>query len=149
MLAYQSVFRALDKQEQLVEELRARAGLVLASSSLAVSFLGGQGLGGPGAPDLALAALVCFVASVGAAVFVLVPKSGLTFSPLATEVIEGLFEFRDDPGELHRRAADVLERFWESNDTVIHRVGFAFSVAAAALCFEVVALALLLGGTLI
>jgi hypothetical protein len=39
-LAYESALRALDKQEQLLAELRARTGLLLAASSLAASFLG-------------------------------------------------------------------------------------------------------------
>jgi len=37
-LAYESSLRALDKQEQLLAELRARTGLLLAASSLAASF---------------------------------------------------------------------------------------------------------------
>jgi hypothetical protein len=148
-LAYESALRALDKQERVVEELRARAGLILGASSLAVSLLGGQGLGRPGHHGLVLVALVCFVASVGAAIVVLVPNDGFTFSPLATEVIEGLFEFRGDRRELYRQAADALERLWERNDAIIHRASIAFSIAAAALCVEVVSLALLLSGTLI
>jgi hypothetical protein len=39
-LAYDAALRALDKQERLVEELRARTRVLLAASSLVVSFLG-------------------------------------------------------------------------------------------------------------
>jgi hypothetical protein len=39
-LAYDASLRRLDKQEQLLEELRARTGLLLAAASLAASFLG-------------------------------------------------------------------------------------------------------------
>jgi hypothetical protein len=39
-LAYDSALRALDKQEKVLEELRARTGILLATSSLAASFLG-------------------------------------------------------------------------------------------------------------
>ncbi|MBS1886948.1 MAG: hypothetical protein JSU06_07135 [Actinobacteria bacterium] len=68
-LAYESALRALDKQERLVGELRARAGVVLAASSLAVSFLGGRALGGPGPVGLAHLAITCFVVSAGAGIF--------------------------------------------------------------------------------
>jgi hypothetical protein len=148
-LAYDSALRALDKQEHLVEELRARGAVILAASSLAVSFLGRRGFAGPGPEGLALVVLVCFVASVGAAVFVLMPKKSLRFSIPASDVIAYLFDFRDAPGELFRRAADLLDRLWEQNDATIHRVGRALFIAATALCLEVACLAALLGGTLV
>jgi hypothetical protein len=97
-LAYDSALRALDKQERLVEELRARAGVVLAASSLAVSFLGGRGSGGPGAVVLGAAA---------------------------------------------------LDRFWERNEAVVYRLARSLSIAVAALGIEVLALAALLGATII
>jgi hypothetical protein len=39
-LAYDASLRSLDKQEQVLDELRARTGLLIATSSLAASFLG-------------------------------------------------------------------------------------------------------------
>jgi hypothetical protein len=41
-IAYESAVRALDKQETVLEELRARTGVLLAASSLAASLLGGR-----------------------------------------------------------------------------------------------------------
>ena len=148
-LAYDSAVRALDKQERLVEELRARAGVVLAASSLAVSFLGGRGFGGPGSVVLAVLALLSFVVSVSAAVVVLLPWHDFRFSPSGSDFMENLTEFRDDPGELFRRAADVLDRLWERNDPVAYRLGRWLSIAITALGIEVVVLAALLGGNII
>lgn len=151
-LAYDSALRALDKQERLVEELRARAGVVLASSSLAVSFLGSRVFSGVGSVGLAAVALLSFALSVGATVFVLTPWHDLTFSLPASDVMSNLFDFCDDPDELLHRAADVLDRFWDQNDTAVRRIGRAFSLAAVALGVEVVALAALaalLGGTIL
>ena len=148
-LAYESALRALDKQERLVEELRARTGIVLAASSIAVSFVGGRALAGPGAIGLALLAIACFVVSVGAAIFLLLPKSRLVFAAPAAGVITGLFAFSDDPAELYRRAADNLDRAWEGNDAIVHRLSVAFGIALCAIGVEVVALAALLGGTLV
>jgi hypothetical protein len=39
-LAYEEAVRGLDKQETLLEALRARTGVLLAASSIATSFLG-------------------------------------------------------------------------------------------------------------
>jgi hypothetical protein len=148
-LAYDSALRALDKQERLVEELRARASVVLAASSLAVTFLGGRGFGGPGPVALAVLALLSFVVSVSAAAFVLLPRYDLKFSVSASGVISNLAEFRDDPGGLLARAADFFDRLWEQNVPVVHRLGQVLSVAVAALGIEVLALAALLGATII
>ncbi|HEY2479590.1 MAG TPA: hypothetical protein VGI17_12785 [Solirubrobacterales bacterium] len=148
-LAYEFALRALDKQERLVEELRARAGVVLAASSLAVSFLGGRGLAGPGPVGLALLSIFCFVVSVGAAIFLLLPKPGLAFTATAASVLDGLSAFRGDPAELYRRAGNNLDRVWAANDAAIRRLSAAFAIALCALGVEVVALAALLGGTLI
>jgi hypothetical protein len=41
-IAYQTALRALDVQERGVEQLRARAGTLLAASSVTASFLGAQ-----------------------------------------------------------------------------------------------------------
>jgi hypothetical protein len=63
--------------------------------------------------------------------------------------MSNLFEFREDRDELLHRAADVLDRFWEQNDAAVRRIGRAFSLAAVALGVESVALAALLGGTIL
>jgi hypothetical protein len=39
-IAYESAVRALDKQERVLEQLRARTGIVLGASSVAASLLG-------------------------------------------------------------------------------------------------------------
>ena len=148
-LAYDSALRALDKQERLVEELRARAGIVLAASSLAVTFLGGRGFGGPGPVALAAVAMLSFVVSVSAVAFVLLPRFGLRFSASASGVISSLTEFRGDPGGLMARAADFFDRLWEQNDPIVYRLGRALSIAIVALGIEVLALSVLLGATIL
>jgi len=56
-LAYEAALRSLDKQEGLLEELRARTGVLLAASSLAASFLGQQAFKSPSPHGLAIAVL--------------------------------------------------------------------------------------------
>ena len=53
---------------------------------------------------------------------------------------EGLFEVRDDLGEVYRRLAYDLDRFWEDNDSELQRHFRAFRFAAGALAVEIVVL---------
>lgn len=147
-LAYESALRALDKQERLVEEMRARTGLVLAASSVAASLLGRTDVEGLGPDGLALLAIVCFTVSVGAAVYVLLPRADTRFSVRGISFFEALAD-SEDSAELLWRAATDLDRLWTGNDAAIRSMTWAFSIAAMALGVEVGALALLLGDTLI
>jgi hypothetical protein len=51
--------------------------------------------------------------------------------------------------EVYRRLTYDLDRFWESNDTLIQRLRQAFTIAAIALAVEVLDLASLLGGNIL
>jgi hypothetical protein len=57
-LAFEQSQRRLDKQERVLEELRARTAILLAASSLAASFLGKEAFGGSGGDVLAIVAAV-------------------------------------------------------------------------------------------
>jgi hypothetical protein len=147
-IAYELAVRALDKQERVLEELRARIGIVLGASSLVVSLLGGAAFDGPRSILLLAVALAAFVISLGASLVVLLPREGLVFSLNGPGAYERLYDFRDDVDELHRRLAYELQRFWERNDRRLAPVRRAFRVAAYALAAEVVALLVLASGTL-
>lgn len=86
-LAYEASLRRLDKQEQLLEELRARTGLLLAAASLAASFLGRPALD---ADPVLLAglALLAFAVSMGASLYVLLPKKNLVFAVIGSRLYE-------------------------------------------------------------
>lgn len=138
-LSYEASLRSLDKQEGLLDELRARTGLLIAASSLAASFLGQPALAHAGTA-LVVLALLAFALSVGSSLYVLMPKRGLVFSLAGSVLYEGLFDFRDDMAEVYRRVTYELDRFWESNDVRLQRLFLAFRVAAIALGVEVVLL---------
>ncbi len=144
-LAYEAALRGLDKQEGLLEELRARTGVLLAASSLAASFLGQQAFQDPSPRGLVIAALVAFVVSIGASVFILLPKKKLIFAESGAGLYEGLYAVRDDMREVYRRLAYDLDRFWDSNDLKIQWLTRAYTVAAGALVIEILSLAALLG----
>jgi hypothetical protein len=135
-IAHEAASRALDKQERVLEELRSRTGMLAAVSSLAVSFLGRSAL--EEAHDVVVVvALAAFAVSIAASIYVLLPKSTLYFALSGPAVFEELYEFREDVGEIHRRLAYDMHRFWEENDAVLQRLFLAFRIAAAGLVVEV------------
>lgn len=148
-LAYEAALRGLDKQERLLEELRNRTGVLLAASSLAASFLGQQAFQDPSPRGLAISALFAFVISIGASVYVLMPKEELYFSEAGAGLYEGLYDIRDDLAEVYRRLAYELDRFWDSNDKAIAMLSRTCRLAASALVIEVLALVALMGDTII
>jgi hypothetical protein len=147
-IAYELAVRALDKQEKVLEELRARTGILLGASSLVVSLLGGAALDGPRSILLLAVALAAFVISLGASLFILLPREGFVFSLNGPEAYEGLYEFRDDLAELHRHLAYDLQSFRDRNDLRLKPVRRAFGVAAYALVAEVIALLVFAGDRL-
>jgi hypothetical protein len=147
-VAYEAALRSLDKQDELLSELRARTAIVVAVSSVAASFLGEPAFV-EGSVAFAVLALLAFVVSVAASLYVLLPKGNLVFSLVGARVYEGLFAFEGDTREIYRRLAYDLDRFWEANDPVIRRLIRAFSVAVVGLAAEIGLLLAALAGTLL
>jgi hypothetical protein len=147
-LAYETALRGLDKQEELLRELRSRTGVLLAAASLAASFLGTDAFQDPSSVVLVAFALVAFITSIGASVYILTPKGELTFSQAGSGLYEGLFAYREDLAEVYRPLAYDLDRFWDSNDEGIARLFLAFRVAAVALVLEILFLVGLVSGSI-
>ena len=140
-LAYEAAQRALDKQERLLEELRSRTGLLLAAASLAASFLGREAFDRDPKRGLALLAVVTFLLAVGASVYILLPKRDkFVFALVGAGLYEGLYAVRQDLGEVYRRLAYDLDRFWDDNDAELQKLFTSFRVAAAALSAEILVL---------
>jgi hypothetical protein len=148
-LAYEEARRALDKQEQLLEEMRARTGMLIAASSLAASFLGPQAFLQPGPRSLVFVALTAFVLTLGTSVFLLLPKKSLAFSTAGGGVYKDFYGIREDMAEVYRQLAYGLDEYWKSNEGEMVRLGRAFALASGALIAEILSLAVLLGASLI
>lgn len=146
-IAYDNAMRALDKQERVLEELRARTGVLLAAASLAVSLLGNSAFEGPRPVAVVAVALAAFFVTFAASLFVLVPRQ-FVFALEGTRVYEELFAFRDDPAEVHRLLAYDMERFWAENDERITPARRALHIAAWSLGVEMLALTALAAGIL-
>jgi hypothetical protein len=147
-LAFDAALRALDKQEALLDELRSRTGALLAASALAASFLGGEAFKDP-SPVPAAVALIAFVTSIGASVFILVPRrDGFTFSLSGPGLYEALYALRDDLAEVYRRLSYDLLGFWESNDSRLQPLFRAYRLGATGLVVEILALVGLVSGSI-
>jgi hypothetical protein len=146
-LAFEASLRRLDKQEQSLGEIRARTGLILAASSLGASFLARPALDADPI-GLALLALLAFGVSVGASLYVLLPKKELVFSLIGSRTYEELYEFRENVEEVHRRLAYDLDRFWDANDSAMQGLLWWFRVATGALAAEIAILLTALTGSL-
>jgi hypothetical protein len=116
-------------------------GLLLAAASLAVSFLGREAFDRDPKRGLALHAVVTFVLAVGASVYILLPKRDkFVFALVGAGLYEGLYAVRQDLGEVYRRLAYDLDRFWDDNDAELQKLFASFRVAAAALSAEILVL---------
>ncbi len=147
-LAYRSSAQALVQQEAGLNELRSRPGTLLAANAVTASFLGAAALK-RGSPDTAAAlAVVCFALSLGTALYILLPRSGLRFSVSGSVLYEALYDCGEDAEEIHRRTAYWLEEFWSANQVTIDRRYPFFTMAVVTLALELVLWAADLTGTL-
>jgi hypothetical protein len=135
-LAYELSRSALERQEHVLDELRARTGTLGAASSIAASFLGAQAAGETG--FLTILAAGMFVISIAAATYVLLPKEELIFALRGSVLFEEEFQTGLPLEETHRRLAYWLEGFHEANQVVIDRMFVLFRVAIVAVLLQVV-----------
>lgn len=147
-IAYELALRALSQQEAVLNEVRARTGILLAASSLAASFLGAEAIARAGFNVLACLAVLAFVGSVGPSIYVLFPRKELRFSLNGPELFERFYELETDLAETHRQLAYWVQGFWDANQTTLDALFNWYRFAAVALVVEVVRWTLHLGGTL-
>jgi hypothetical protein len=138
---------ALDKQDAVLSELRARTGTLLAASSIVSSFLGATAIGRDGLSGWSVVALVALAGGLALCVAILLPRSDLSFSIDGPRVYEDLYELRSDVLEVHQRLAYDLRRRWLENQRTVERLFGTFRLACGALALELAAWALALAVT--
>ena len=139
---YDEAVRLIDHQEETLDNLRSRAGLLLAATSVATSFLGAaalrddQSAGWWGGIAIALFAVVG-VLLVG----LLLPLPNWKFrfgvSQLLTDYVEGTSPAQLN--EMYRELALHLESNHVENNGRLKWMWLVFQLAALMLCFEVIA----------
>jgi hypothetical protein len=128
-LAYDLALRTLGQQERVLEELRARTGVLLTATAVVASFLGGRALETSGNEWLTLTGAAASIVSIVLAVNVLLPKPGFTFALHGSAVYEHFRAERTPLREVHRILAYWIRAAWHENQGSIDRliVFFRFS----------------------
>ena len=133
-----------------MEELRSRTGVLLAAAALAASFLGREAFTGHPRSGLVVAALTAFLVSMAASIYILIPKKDkFVFSLVGSAVYEGLYALKDDLGEVYRRLAYDLDRFWNENDAELQKITRAYRVGAGALIVEILVFSVMVSDTIL
>jgi hypothetical protein len=136
-LAYDLALRTLGQQERLLEELRARTGVLLTATAIVVSFLGGRALAASGDAWLTLTGTVAAIASIVLAVYVLLPKSGFTFALHGAAVYEHFRAERTPIRDVQRTLSYWLKSAWDENQNSIDRLIVFFRLACGLLVLAI------------
>jgi hypothetical protein len=151
-LAYDVAAASVSGQRDRLENLRARAGLLLAAAAVVTSFLGGQALddtkAGPAGQVIKdrsietpeAVAIAAFIGLALCAVAVLLPWRGWLFGMNARQIIRDYIE-ADKPATIEETQRDLalhLERHYNKNKRKLTNLYWAFRVAAALLAVEAV-----------
>jgi hypothetical protein len=132
-LAFDLSVRALERQERVVEELRARTGTLLAAGALVASLLGIRASG-----ILALAGGAAAVTTICVSLSILLPNRRLEFTSSGTAFLEHLTRLAAGVGEAHRTLAYWNASAWEANQRVVSRLTARFEVACLSLVVAIV-----------
>lgn len=118
-LAYDLSMRALNQQESLLTEVRARTGLLLAATAVATSLLGGRALDDGERTIIDLLAIALALVSLVLSVYVLAPKRDLTFAIDGPAAYEYFAAEQATLVEAHRDLAYWNREAWEENQLIV------------------------------
>jgi hypothetical protein len=136
-LAYDLALRTLGQQERVLEELRARTGVLLTATAIVTSFLGGRALATSGGVWLTLTGAAAAIGSIVVGVYVLLPKPGFNFALHGSAVYEYFRAERAPIRDVHRTLAYWIKAAWEKNQTSIDRLIVFFRLACALLVLAI------------
>jgi hypothetical protein len=140
-LAYVEARRALDDQEAAVNDLRSRAGVLIAAAAVTTSFFGGAALADGHLGVAGWLAVVAFVVLGASVLAVLWPRHQWAFNVDAREYIETYLEPDDsealDVPAIHRDLALHMAESFRANRRHLRSLLSTFRLAAALLIVEV------------
>ena len=128
---------AIVEQNERLGELRGRTTTLLATASLAASFLGGQSIRAGDLGVVGVLAVVAYLACVGACITVLLPHR-LVFSFRGSTLIETAREAQADLEDTLEVATGWFENFLEDNRIELERLSRWYTIACLALGAEIV-----------
>lgn len=134
-LAFELSKRAVDSQQSVLAETRARAGTLLTATSVVVSFLGAQALGRLGFNTLAALALISFLASVVGSLVVLWPQRDAWKFRLDSRVLLADFVDRSEPNA-KRSVAIWMQEHYDDNQLKLEQLLRVYRFAVAMLAVQ-------------
>ena len=139
-LAYVEAVRAVEEQSQVLANLQARAGTLLAAASLVTSFLGGRALGGSFHVWSGLR-IAAFVGTSVLTIGVLWPRRHWRFDVSAAGLIAAARAetARDELAHAHEEVALRLGRMFDDNEKTLRTLFRTYRWSAALLIAEVAA----------
>lgn len=136
-LAYEEAGRALDGQERTVNELRSRAGVLIAAAAISTSFFSSRAITGSDVGTWAWLAIAAFVVVGGSVLFVLWPRHEWSFSASASDLIGTYIEPQLTPISLiHRDLALHRSAAYDANARQLRTLFRVFRVGLVVLVIE-------------
>jgi len=131
----------LDQQGAALDNLRTRAGVVVAAAAIVSSFLGGQALrSGDDFTIWSLLAIAALAVVGVAAILVLWPTGGWVFANRADTLLSGYIE-DEEPAtidDMHTHIAEFNQKHLDKNRAKLTKRYIGFQVACGALACEVI-----------
>jgi hypothetical protein len=146
-LAFEEGGRALDAQERAVNELRSRAGVLIAAAAITTSFFGSRAVTGGELTSAGWIAVAAFALAAATVLAVLWPWRDWEFSATPRDVIETYIEAAEPLSlvEIHRDMALHRSASWLSNAQLLGRLYWAFRAGLMLVAAEVAAWTVALG----
>jgi hypothetical protein len=137
-LAYEESIRALTLQSSVLDDLRARTGILLTAASLTATFVGSRALD-DGFTTWTRVALGFFLATGGFCLGVLWPRGDWNFAFDAQAILDGYVNTSDGAtlDEMYVRFAEINQKNWKSNTEKIRWLFWSFRLAVLALVLQV------------
>ena len=139
-LAYDEAVRGLAQQQSRLDDLRARAGILLSAAAIATSLLGGTALDEGNATAWVWGAVACFLGVSGLALVLLLPRRW-EFTAVPRRIIRIYIE-TDDPlpvDMIQRDLALHMEDSYVRNEVGLDAMLLRFRIALGLLSLEVIA----------
>jgi hypothetical protein len=139
-MAYLEAMRSISQQQQVLNELRARTGILIAVSAISTSFLGAQAFTQNRSPGVWWwAAVVSFALTSGCAVSVLWPRRNWLFGSYAATIINDWLDRDDAPSidQMHLQRAVYLQDDYDQNRTKLTRLFYLFAITSGFLIVEI------------
>lgn len=138
-VAYEEAIRGLSAQQEAIDGLRSRAGLLLSAAAVTTSFLGAEALQGAGLSMASIAGLISFVGVAISNLAIMWPR-GWELAADPGRLVEGHIATSPPVSltELHRALSSHMRDSYARNRLGIEFLNSLFQVASALLTVEVV-----------